>query len=293
MRLVILGATGQLGGAVLARLRHDYPAALVLGCARKEKLAALPDQDRQQLLPFNPFEDDWKTLGQVDVLINCIGIIRETAALDFSRAHQGLTALMLQHRHQIGEPRILQLSALGACADSPSAFLRTKGLADLALLRHPGTIVLRPSIVCTPNTMLSHKLQQLGRWCCRTGGLLPFPAQMLETRLQPVAREDLVALIAALCLPGAYPTVVEVGGRETYTLRQLLEMLPACRKVIPFPQAWFAGLSLFLRKFFRALPDQEQQMLLLQDNVAETSACEQILGRRMAPTRAFWQQELA
>ncbi|OKL40014.1 NAD-dependent epimerase/dehydratase family protein [Pontibacter flavimaris] len=291
MRIVLLGASGQLGSHILPRLRQDYPQAEVVGCVRGEGFPEV--SDALHLLQFNPFQDDWATLGQVDVLINCIGIIRESAALDFEEAHVGLTRRMLQHRELIGSPRLIQLSALGADENSPSRFLRTKGLADKELLRHPDTVVLRPSIVCTPGTMLSRKLQQLQKLCRLTGGILPFPARMLETKLQPVAVEDLTELVSRLCVIADKPDVVEVGGKEVYTLNQLLLLIPTCRKIISFPQAGFNTLFPVLSWLFPSLLDREQLVLLQQDNVAHTDRSEMLLGKKMASTIAFWVAELA
>jgi uncharacterized protein YbjT (DUF2867 family) len=295
MRIVVLGANGQLGAPMLARLLRDYPEAQVVGCVREERLPEVKGNAafKQHFIAFNPFTDNWARVGKMDVLINCVGIIRETEDLGFPKAHVGLTGLMLGHREQMGNPRIIQISALGADLNSPSNFLRTKGLADLKLLQHPDTVIIRPSIVCTPNTMLSRKLQLLKKLCCFTGGFLPFPERMLQTRLQPVSIEDLSELISRLCFRKDHPHLLEAGGKETYTLRQLLERVPTCRKILPFPQRLFDQLFPILSRLFPALLDKEQQLLLQQDNVADTAACERLLGRPMASTAAFWQGELA
>ncbi|WP_187263932.1 Rossmann-fold NAD(P)-binding domain-containing protein [Pontibacter beigongshangensis] len=294
MRIVVLGANGQVGSRVLNRLLQDYPPEQVVGCVRAERMAAMHGAaPSNSLLPFNPFTDNWEKLGKVDVLINCIGIIRETAGLDFTVAHGDLTARMLQHRAQIGNPKLIQLSALGADPGSASKFLSTKGQADQELLQYPGTVVLRPSIVCTPGTMLSRKLQGLQKLCRYMGGFLPFPDTTLQTKLQPVAVEDLTELVSRLCVLHDHPPMVEVGGSDVYTVRELLEMVPACKRILPFPQTIFDHLSPLLRKFFPGLPDKEQQLLLQQNNVADTVACEKILGRKMASTSGFWQRELA
>jgi uncharacterized protein YbjT (DUF2867 family) len=294
MRIVVLGANGQIGSRVLHRLLQDYSQEQVVGCVRAESLAAIQGgAPPNSLLPFNPFSDNWENLGKVDVLINCIGIIRETAGLDFTQAHGGLTVRMLQHRAQMGNPKLIQLSALGADAGSASRFLSTKGQADQELLQHLGTVVVRPSIVCTPGTMLSRKLQALQKLCRYTGGFLPFPDQILQTKLQPVAVEDLAELVSRLCLRHDHPPVLEIGGRDILTVRQLLEMVPTCRSIIPFPQATFELLFPLLLRLFPGFLDKEQQLLIQHDNVADTGACEKILGRTMASTLTFWQRELA
>ncbi len=290
----MLGANGQLGTPLLKRLLQDYPQAQVVGCVRERSMAAVKADAvmSQHVLSFNPFTDNWAKLGKVDVLVNCIGIIRETAALDFAQAHAGLTSLMLQHRKRLGNPRLLQLSALGAAVHSPSRFLRTKAEADEALLAHPNVVVVRPSIVCTPNTMLSRKLQLLKKLCRLTFGALPFPAHLLQTKLQPVLVEDLTELISRLCLQNPYEGTVEVAGKDTFSLQQLLALVPTCKKVVPIPKAFSDAALQVVTWLFHALLDKEQQVLLQQDNIAGTTVCEKLLGREMAGTVLFWKSEL-
>lgn len=290
----MLGANGQLGTPVLKRLLQDYPQAQVVGCVRSEIMASVPGGSNyaQHLLPFNPFTDEWARLGKVDVLINCIGIIKETAALDFVQAHIGLTELMLQHRELLGNPRLIQLSALGADLGSPSRFLNTKAQADVLLLKHDNVVVVRPSIVCTPNTMLSRKLQMLKKLCRLSFGVLPFPDRLLHTKLQPVMVEDLAELISLLCLQSRHAGIIEVGGASVFTLQQLLVMVPACSKVIPVHHTFFDALLPLVITLFPALLDKEQLLLLQQDNTADNSISECVLGRRMADTAMFWREEL-
>ena len=191
----------------------------------------------------------------------------------------------------IGNPKIIQVSALGAAVHSSSKFLQTKALADAALLNHPNTVVVRPSIVCTPNTMLSQKLKLLNKVCRFTGGLLPFPAGILQTKLQPVTIDDLTELILQLCLRNDHQPIIEVGGREMYTFHQLLETVPNCNRILPFPQPLFNRLYPLVSTLFPFLLDKEQKTLLQQDNVADTTECEILLGRPMASTAAFWRTE--
>lgn len=290
----MLGANGQLGTPVLKRLLQDYPQAQVVGCVRSESMASVPGGSNyaQHLLPFNPFTDEWTRLGKVDVLVNCIGIIRETAALDFVQAHIGLTELMLQHRELLGNPRLIQLSALGAALGSPSRFLNTKAQADMQLLKHENVVVVRPSIVCTPNTMLSRKLQMLKKLCRLTFGVLPFPERLLHTKLQPVMVEDVAELISLLCLQNSHAGIIEVGGPKAYTLQQLIAMVPTCTKVIPVPHTLFEAILPVVTTLFPALLDKEQLLLLRQDNTADNSISERVLGRKMADTAPFWMEEL-
>jgi nucleoside-diphosphate-sugar epimerase len=117
-RICVLGASGQIGSVLTTRLSMDFPEAEVIGCVRKH----VSFTSNASYLCFNPFKDDWRTLGKVDVLINNIGIIEETADLTFEKSHQGLTRLMLENRSLLRNPKLIQVSVLGADTESHSAF---------------------------------------------------------------------------------------------------------------------------------------------------------------------------
>src|SRR5688572_5343405 len=108
-------------------------------------------------LVFEPESDNWTNLGHVDILVNAAGIIHESKDAEFEKVHVQLVRKIIENRHIIGDPRIIQISALGADEKHPIAFLRTKGLADSILIKQADTVVLRPSIVCTSNALLVKK----------------------------------------------------------------------------------------------------------------------------------------
>jgi nucleoside-diphosphate-sugar epimerase len=105
--IAILGANGQIGSTIYQYLRQHYPHAEIKACVRR-----IPDhQISKDYRAFHPFADNWQTLGETDVLINCIGIIEESKHATFEQAHMGLTKRMLQYRQAIGNPKIIHLSA--------------------------------------------------------------------------------------------------------------------------------------------------------------------------------------
>jgi uncharacterized protein YbjT (DUF2867 family) len=295
MRIAILGATGQIGSGLTEQLRKDYPHAEIIACARSfsaEKQAFFTSIDAS-ILPFNPFESDWRCLQNLDVLINCIGIIQETPGISFKKIHQDLTNLILDNRQHMGMPRVIQLSALGAGENSPSQFMKTKALADKALSAHTGTLIIRPSIVCTPGTMLIQKLRKLNRLCRFTGGYLPVPAKVLTTAIQPVASHDLYELISLCCRQECNKGIIEVAGKEVFSMRALIGMLPNCRHIVPIPQHLFNAFYFLFGCFIKALLTKEQKQLLLTDNTSNSPLASQLLGRIMAPTSHFWKSEVS
>jgi NADH dehydrogenase len=288
-RICVLGASGQIGSVLMPQLTVDFPDAEVTGCVRKQVSPAAAGT----YLSFNPFKDDWRMLGKVDVLINSIGIIEQTADLTFEKAHEGLTRLMLANREKLGNPKLIQISVLGADAESHSAFLQTKAKADEILLKQFRTVVIRPSIVCTPGTVMVQKLRMLGRMSRLMGGYLPFPAQFTQTCIQPVLADDLAQLVSLFCATDQHPPLVEAVGSETYSLGQLIRYVGKRPiRLVLFPQTWFNALFPLGARLLSGLLNRSQLHLLERDNVADVKVFQELLGHPPGRTKHFWLQEL-
>jgi len=258
----------------------------VTGTSRKEK----PGYIR-----FDPFTDDWAALGKVDVLINCIGLIEPTRFASFYDIHVRLVQEIIGHRAVIGQPKVVQISALGAAPNHPVAFLQTKGVADDLLLNEPDTIVLRPSIVCTPGTMIVQKLIGLRKLARHTMGRIAVPAGFLATQIQPVTRGDLVDVVKDAC-SRIDSNVVNVIGPQRYSFRELLELFFSCAnlKFKPFEtprQLMDPIVRWIVSPLFRKILNNQQYLLLFQDNIANAEAISALLKRPLSPTADFFKQE--
>jgi uncharacterized protein YbjT (DUF2867 family) len=287
-RILILGASGQLGSLLHEHLFVQYPEAEVIGCVRNTNIHS------SNFLAFNPFTDKWQQLGKADVLINSIGIIRETPEISFEKTHVGITQLILENRLIIGNPRIIQISALGADENSPISFLQTKGKADQLLLGHTDTVVVRPSIVCTPNTMLVQKLRLLGRISRFLHGYLPFPELLLNTRIQPIMPADLAAIIEKICFLKNPPAHIYAVGPSPLSLQHLIEVSSGCQtKFIKLPQSLSDRLAGVVSLIFPAILSKEQYQLLQKDNTYSGTEAANLLKRKLLSTESFWQKGIA
>ncbi len=279
MNVVVLGARGQIGSIIF----NSFCDGAVIGTTRR----SMPGY-----LRFDPFSDDWSRLGKADVLVNCIGQIDATPAASFYRMHVELTQLILKNRDTIGNPRIIQISALGASDDHAIEFLRTKGIADHLLLTHGDTYVVRPSIVCTSGTMILKKLMVLERMSRFTAGCLFVPKGFAGTRIQPVMPEDVAWVVKFLCKPGHHQRVINVVGPERFAFRQLLGMMFEARhrsvRCVEVPRRVMDVVVRQVIALKPALINKQQYALLFEDNVADVSDTERFLGRAMAPTRDFF-----
>jgi hypothetical protein len=284
--IAILGANGQIGNIIYHHLRQHYPHVEIKACVRQ-----IPGYEiSKDYKAFHPFSDNWQTLEETDVLINSIGIIEESKHFTFEQTHIGLTKRMLQYRRAIGNPKIIQISAVGADAGSPVRFLSTKGKADELLLMSRNTAVVRPSIVCTPETMIVQKMRLLGnisKWCLHC---LPFPEQLLHTFVQPVIPEDLAALVTRLCFTDHHPDIVPAVGPHKISLTELIKLTNPDIRLLPISKAIAGPCMKLVSRVFPGLISRQQYELLHYHNVADNKSMEQLLGRAAGPTEDFWRK---
>ncbi len=282
MRIVILGSTGQIGTFIHRKTVLDYPAAEVMACSRKKT---------DGHFRFDPFSDNWNSLGSVDVLINSVGIINETRSMSFEKVHVGLTKLILKNRLLLNNPRIIQISVNGADPESPSRFISTKAIADRHLLENENTVVIRPSIVCTPGTMIVNKFKMLKRMSMISAGYLPVPSQMLTTLIHPIMGTDLARIISLLCtnkISGA----IEVAGPEQIQIGELMKKYLRI-KPIPMNQKLADTVIPFITKLFPSIVNEDQYQLLKEDNVVLKNYAVELLKGNLTGTRSFWEKELS
>lgn len=281
MRIIILGASGQIGSFLFEDLRSKYT---VTGTSRKSSTS---------LLRFDPFLDDWSALGEADVVINCIGQIQESSSCSFKKIHLGISKKLIENRMLLGDPRIIQISALGASAIHPVEFLRTKGEADDYLLQFPDTVVARPSIVCTSNTMLVKKMLMVAGIARRIGGLVVVPRGFPDRKIQPVMPGDLSKVVEHLSTTPTLPRIMDVTGADILSFREIImEVFKAkgerCR-IVEAPKMFTDVLvTYFLNPFFPSIITTQQYKLLFTDNISTPRNVDLNPLMRPAGTRRFW-----
>jgi NADH dehydrogenase len=162
------------------------------------------------------------------------------------------------------------MSALGASADGPSMYLRSKAAGEKLLLEAPGLQVtaFRPSVVFGPDDSflnLFAKLQALSP---------VMPLGGADARFQPVYVGDVAHAFAdALDDPGSVGKVYELVGPRIYTLRELVQLAGVysghARPVIPLP-ALVARLQALLLEWMPGGPLMSRDNLdsMKADNVA-------------------------
>ncbi len=213
-----------------------------------------------------------------DAVVNCVGILAEGGRNTFESVQAEGAARIARIAAEQGVARMVHVSAIGADANSPSAYARTKAAGEAAVLAHmPGAMILRPSIVFGPEDQFFNRFAALSR----LGPVLPVVGA--DTRFQPVYVDD-VAQAAVKGVTGKAPGgVYELGGPDVNTFRALMEqMLQVIRRRklianIPFPVARMMALGFDMLNFvsFGLIPAQitrDQVKNLARDNVVSEGA---------------------
>lgn len=290
-RVAVIGASGQVGRCIASQLKSaETPAEILL-------LSRNTARGPEGYLIFDPERDDWSKLGKLDVLINAAGIIHESKDSDFERVHIHLVQKIIENRNLIGNPRILQVSALGADEKHPIVFLRTKGMADQMLLKQENSFILRPSIICTSNTMLVQKFKMLFDISRYFFNHALLPTEFLKTRIQPVMEEDFREAAYRLCMhPQPEERILNAVGAEEISFKWLMELASKVRNQpfvpVEIPKNLVAAVTKnFISIWFPGLINYDQFQLLFKDNIADKKPMETFLGRTVQSTLPFWESE--
>jgi NADH dehydrogenase len=299
MKILILGASGQIGHHVHEDLTARFPAASVVGSHRSYRLTNGQQVEKLESIHFDPLIDLWDDLGTYDVIINAIGQIRESKSSSFEQVHIELVQNFLAYATQLGNPLFVQISALGAGEHPDLKFLSTKAQADhLLIANYKKSVILRPSIVASPGTMLAQRMKTLLQMAKASMGILPVPKGFLNTQVQPILISDLCEGIGNLCEGKEIPDqIINLVGPSPIPFQEILEIGAAVAgrslKYIEIPRPVIEpSVRYFVAPMLPGILTYEQFQLLFIDNIADVSMTEKLLGRMPESSIPFWQKEL-
>jgi NADH dehydrogenase len=211
-------------------------------------------------------------LAGSDAMVNLCGILFQRGQT-FEDVQSDGAANVAEAAAAAGVTAMVQVSAIGADAESDSDYARTKAEGETRVrAAFPAATILRPSIVFGPEDDFFNRFAAMARMA---------PALPLvgggKTRFQPVFVGDVAAAIAtALQSEAARGKTYELGGPTIYSFRRLLEIMlqeiGRKRVLVPLP----FGLASFLAFFLQLAPKPQltpdQVKLLKVDNVVSRDA---------------------
>ncbi len=244
MRVLVTGAYGLIGSAVVARLLADGHAVIGVGRRAAEASRRVPEARWISLdIARARHPEDWLPyLDGVDAVVNCAGILQDGPADSVRALHQEGIGALFSACEQAGVRRVIHVSAIGVGPDSPTAFGRSKAAADAALAaRDLDWVILRPSVVVGRAAYGGNALFR----ALAALPLLPVPAD--AGKLHVVQLDDVVETVAFFLAPDAPKRVtLDLAGPAPLTFAELigayrrwLGRRPARPFTVP---AWLAGL---------------------------------------------------
>ena len=264
-RILVLGGTGFVGRQVceqLARLgwRITVPTRRAKKAAAIQSLPGLTvveasvhqDADLARLMPGH------------DAVVNLVAVLHGDEQR-FEQVHVRLPERIAQAMQQAGVRRLVHISALGADAQGPSMYQRSKAKGE-AVLRQAGLelTILRPSVIFGAEDKFLNLFADLQK-------IAPFmPLAGAATRFQPVWVGD-VARAVVRCLQDRHTIgqTYETAGPDVLTLGELVKKSGQWagirggqgRPVMPLPN-WLAEVQAWLMEMAPGEP------LMSRDNLA-------------------------
>lgn len=292
--VTVFGASGFIGRQVVQRLAQT--GAIVRACGRDPIGAAFlkPMGEVGQVVPLKASLSDAKAIARAvegaDAVVNLVGILYERGKSTFDAIHAEGAKRVAKAAKEAGVKSLVHVSALGADANSPSAYARSKAKGEAEVLaQFPKAVILRPSVVFGPDDDFFNRFANLARL---THMLPVFVHDGLRPKLsvkdlsfdfdifgsggpafQPVYVGDLAdAILSALDKPEAKGKTFEIVGPRPIHMKEVMEMVAEATKrspmILPLPP--FVGrIQAFFLQFLPKPPLTPDQMKLMKkDNVA-------------------------
>lgn len=293
--VLLLGASGFIGSYVLRALLARGLRVVGVRRVHAPRTPVPPDAITNGQLQWKQLSvqaltqpEDWSAhLQDIDVVINCVGILRQRIGQRYEDVHHLMPRALAQACASRGV-RLIHTSALGLHENAQSRFLSSKLRGEQALKSSDADhCIVRPSLIDGLGGFGASWLRMIASW----------PVQIVPRgavgQIAAVQAMDLGEAYAALaCMPSlANHREANLGGTRLFGYGEYLQLLrgvehsadvkPALQ--IPLPN-WMTRIGAHLCDLFRFSPFSWGHWILLQrDNVPIPNALPALLGREPTP----------
>jgi len=205
--------------------------------------------------------------------VNLVGILYESGRQRFQGVHAEAAGIVAEAARREGLQSFVHISAIGASAESESAYARSKAEGESrAREAFPDAALLRPSIVFGPEDDFFNRFAALAR----ISPVLPLIGGG-HTRFQPVYVCDVAeAVLRCATESETAGRTYELGGPSIYTFKELMQLVLAethrRRLLLPIPFSIAMLNASVLGLLPKPMLTRDQVRLLRQDNVVSPNA---------------------
>ena len=252
MKVLVAGGTGFLGTHLCRELDdwgHDV-TALSRSPESTEGPLGLPPSVDCVGGDVTEFESVAGSVDGHDAVVNLVALPPMTQpprGTDHESVHLGGTETLVRAAEAGGVDRFVQLSALGADPNGPTAYIRAKGRAETVVEdSNLSWVIVRPSVVFGDGAGFLSFTEMV-----TTPYVTGLPGGG-HTRFQPIWVADFTSILAECVVDDERAGVTyELGGPQVLTLADVTRAMYAARgqsvRIVPIPMAlvrfglWLAG----------------------------------------------------
>ncbi|MBX9615983.1 MAG: complex I NDUFA9 subunit family protein [Caulobacteraceae bacterium] len=224
--VTVFGGSGFVGTqAVRALARDGWRVRVAVrkpALAQDLRILGEPGQIQPVRCDITRPADVTAALKGANAAVNLVGLLFQAPGRSFAAAHVEGASNIAEACVAGGVGRLVQVSAIGADANSGADYGRTKGEAENAARAvKPETVILRPSIVFGNGDGFLNRFADMAT----TSPALPLIGGG-TTKFQPVYVGDVAEAIARSAIrPEAAGRTFELGGPEVWTFKEILQYI--------------------------------------------------------------------
>ena len=279
--ITVFGGSGFLGKYVIRELVKEgwRVRAAVRRPHTAQELKVIGNVGQVQLVQANLrfAKSVERAVAGSDAVINLVALLFVEGKQSFDSLHVRGADTLAKAAAEQGITNFVQVSAIGADAQSGSDYARTKAEGEHAIRAAiPTADIMRPSIIFGAEDQFFNRFAAMTQFA---------PALPLmgggNTKFQPVYVGDVAQAIAKVATQGTAGKTYELGGPRTYSFKELMQftLKTIDRKRFLAPVPWFAanmmgfageisGLAPFVKPFLT----RDQVKNLKVDNVVADDA---------------------
>lgn len=229
MNVLVVGGSGFIGTALseeLAERGHD-----VTVLSREPEDGDLPEGVATATGDVTDYDSIVDAFEGQEAVVNLVSLspLYKPSGGDqrHLEVHLGGTENVVDAAEGHDVDRIIQMSALGADPDAPTAFLESKGKAENVVrdseCEH---VIFRPSVVFGEGGEFVSFTKRLKKLFAPGVPLYPLPGGGKQTRFQPIWLGDLAPMLADGVTEADHAgETYEIGGPEELTLKEITNMV--------------------------------------------------------------------
>ena len=290
----VFGGSGFIGRHLIKRLVKNNFIVRVAVRDIESANSLRPIGDVGQIIPWPTNILDIKSVAtaieRASVVINCVGILYETANQTFENIHKRGAENIAQASNAFGVKKLIHVSALGADENSKSVYARTKIEGEIKTLNNfENATIVRPSVVFGPEDKFFNLFASISRFSLAMPiiGSPFFPIVRFTAengldinlygdggpKFQPVYVGDVAdAIMSIINHPKSDGQIYELTGPTIYCFKEIIELILTVtkRKRLLIPLSLFAAnlIASIVGILPRPLLTRDQIKLLHHDNIA-------------------------